>query len=76
MLDLLQDIGSWQIIDKQFNITDWNFQNTFEKLKNNYSLGGLFFWIVAENDKNSSEYIIQVSTNAVFYPKMFVNFLN
>ncbi|XKL60829.1 hypothetical protein PGB90_007886 [Kerria lacca] len=68
MLDLLQDIGSWQIIDKQFNITDWNFQNTFEKLKNNYSLGGLFFWIVAENDKNSSEYIIQIDQPGLTLP--------
>ncbi len=61
MLELLQDIGSWGVIDKNFSVTNWDFQVTLEKLQNNYSLGGLFFWVVAENDKNSSEYIIQVS---------------
>lgn len=61
MLDVIAEIGGWSVIDKDFSLSDWNLQDTLGKLQNNYSLGGLFYWIVAENDKNSSEYIIQVS---------------
>lgn len=61
MLNLIEDIGGWNVIDKNYSFSQWNFQNTLEKLQNNYSLGGLFYWVVAENDKNSSQYIIQVS---------------
>lgn len=63
MLDLLKDIGGWSVLDKSFKLSKWDFQSTLEKLQNNYSLGGLFFWVVAEDDKNSSGYIIQVSGN-------------
>lgn len=60
MLDLLKEIGGWNVIDRNFDIENWDYQVTLEKLQNNYSLGGLFYWVVAEDDKNSSGYIIQV----------------
>lgn len=66
MLDLLRDIGGWSIIDKNFSISDWNFQNTLEKVQNSYNFGaGLFSWNVGQNDKNSSQYIIQVRDSSI-----------
>lgn len=72
MLDLLKEIGGWSVIDHDFDISEWDFQITLEKLQNNYSLGGLFFWIVAEDDKNSSGYIIQVRHNLDRFSFLFL----
>lgn len=67
MLDLLRDIGGWSIIDRNFNISQWNFQSALEKVQNSYNFGaGLFSWNVGQNDKNSSQYIIQVGVPSIF----------
>lgn len=60
MIDVIRNIGGWQAIDPKFDLKKWDFEISLHKLHNDYSFGGLFFWYVAENDKNSSEYIIQV----------------
>ncbi|XP_065218845.1 endothelin-converting enzyme homolog isoform X3 [Planococcus citri] len=68
MINLLKEIGGWNVIDQNFDIENWDYQVTLEKLQNNYSLGGLFFWVVAEDDKNSSGYIIQIDQPALTLP--------
>lgn len=60
MLDLLREVGGWNITGNYFNISTWSLQNTLHTLQNRYNMGGLFTWAVMEDDRNSSMYIIQV----------------
>lgn len=60
MLDLIEDVGGWLAINPKIDMNEWNFQRTLQKLQNEYGLGGLFFWMVGEDDKNSSQHVIQV----------------
>lgn len=62
MLELLENIGGWNISGK-FNISTWSLQNSMHVLQNVYNMGGLFSWAVNEDDRNSSRHIIQVSRN-------------
>jgi len=59
MLELLENIGGWNISGK-FNISAWSLQNSMHVLQNVYNMGGLFSWGVSEDDRNSTRYIIQV----------------
>lgn len=61
MMDLLDSIGGWSINGK-FNLKTWSFQNSMQVLQNIYNMGGFFSWMVNEDDRNSSNYIIQVSS--------------
>lgn len=60
MLELLENIGGWNISGK-FNVSTWSLQNSMHVLQNVYNMGGLFSWAVNEDDRNSSRHIIQVS---------------
>lgn len=60
MLELLENIGGWNISGK-FNISAWSLQNSMHVLQNVYNMGGLFSWAVNEDDRNSTRHIIQVS---------------
>lgn len=62
MLTLLDTIGGWSISGK-FNASAWSLQNSMHILQNKYNMGGLFSWSVNEDDKNSSQHIIQVRFN-------------
>lgn len=59
LIDLIKDIGGWNISGK-WNITTWKLQRTLETVHNKYNMAGLFFWMVGEDDRNSSRHIIQV----------------
>ncbi|KAF4525658.1 hypothetical protein B566_EDAN001258 [Ephemera danica] len=50
MLELLHDIGGWNI-SGGFNESTWSLQNTLHKLHNRYNMGGLFVWAVNEDDR-------------------------
>jgi membrane metallo-endopeptidase-like protein 1 len=60
MLDLLRDIGGWNI-SGNFSESTWSLQRTLHTLHNRYNMGGLFVWAVNEDDKNSSRHVIQVN---------------
>lgn len=60
ILDLLNDIGGWNISGGNFNIATWNLQRSMHVLQNIYNMGGLFSWAVNEDDRNSTRHIIQV----------------
>ena len=64
MLDLLDDVGGWNITGK-FNISSWSLQKSMHVLQNVYNMGGLFSWAVNEDDRNSTRHIIQVSTTVI-----------
>ncbi|GFT80322.1 endothelin-converting enzyme homolog, partial [Nephila pilipes] len=60
-------IGGWNI-SGDFNISQWNFQNTLEILHNQYSRGGLFSWGVGEDERNSSRNILQLDQGGLGLP--------
>lgn len=66
ILDLLTEIGGWPAINDQFNVRHWNFQRTIQITHNQLNMGGFFSWVVAEDDKNSSRHVIQVSSLQLF----------
>jgi len=67
MLDLLKEVGGWNI-SGEFNISTWNLQRTLHILQNHYNMGGLFSWAVQEDDRNSSLHIIQVDQGGLTLP--------
>jgi len=60
LLDLIKDIGGWNI-SGTWNVSSWKIQNTLETVHNKYNMAGLFYWMVGEDDRNSSRHVIQVS---------------
>ncbi|XP_075238174.1 M13 family metallopeptidase neprilysin 3 isoform X2 [Lycorma delicatula] len=68
MLDLLREVGGWNVTGDYFNISNWNLQTTLHTLQNKYNMGGLFTWAVMEDDRNSSMYIIQVDQGGLTLP--------
>lgn len=61
LTNLIKDIGGWNISGGTWNVSSWKLQSTLEKVHNRYNMAGLFFWMVGEDDRNSSKHIIQVS---------------
>ncbi|XP_043474740.1 endothelin-converting enzyme homolog isoform X2 [Leptopilina heterotoma] len=74
MLDLLDDVGGWNITGK-FNISNWSLQKSMHILQNGYNMGGLFSWAVNEDDRNSSRHIIQIDQGGLTLPTID-NYLN
>ena len=66
VLDLLTEIGGWPAINEQFSVRHWSFQRTIQITHNQLNMGGFFSWVVAEDDKNSSRHVIQVSWKRPF----------
>lgn len=67
MLDLLNAIGGWNI-NSTFNPQKWNFQKTLQLLHNDYNRGGLFTWGIGEDERNSSNNIIQIDQGGLGLP--------
>ncbi|XP_066996850.2 endothelin-converting enzyme homolog [Anabrus simplex] len=67
MLDLLKEIGGWNITGN-FNVSTWSLQKTLQTLQNRYNMGGLFSWAVGEDDRNSSKHIIQIDQGGLTLP--------
>lgn len=75
LVDLLREIGGWNISDTGFNVKNWSLQITLQKLQNRYNMGGLFGWAVDEDDRNSSNHIIQIDQGGLTLPTRD-NYLN
>ncbi|XP_050440640.1 endothelin-converting enzyme homolog [Adelges cooleyi] len=65
--DLLDNIGGWNI-SGSWNMSTWKLQRTLETLHNQYNMPGLFYWIVGEDDRNSSRHIIQIDEGGLTLP--------
>ncbi|XP_048513840.1 endothelin-converting enzyme homolog isoform X3 [Athalia rosae] len=74
MISLLQTVGGWSI-SGDFNVTTWSLQNSMHILQNKYNMRGLFSWSVNEDDKNSSQHIIQIDQGGLTLPTTD-NYLN
>jgi neprilysin len=68
MVQLLNDVGGWNVTGSEFNITKWSLQKILQKLHNTYNMGGLFGWAVGEDDRNSSKHIIQIDQGGLTLP--------
>lgn len=60
LVDLISKIGGWSISGK-FIVKKWTLQKSMHVTQNVYNMGGLFNWVVNEDDKNSTRHIIQVT---------------
>ncbi|KAL0277066.1 UNVERIFIED_CONTAM: hypothetical protein PYX00_004479 [Menopon gallinae] len=67
LLDLLKDIGGWNV-SGEFNISKWSLQESLHVLHNEYSMDVLFSWVVGEDDKNSSRYVITIEQGGLTLP--------
>lgn len=65
--DFIKKIGGWNITG-DFDVENWNFQNTLTLIHNTYNQGGFFLWDVGEDEKNSSVNILQVDQGAINLP--------
>ncbi|RZF31949.1 hypothetical protein LSTR_LSTR012419 [Laodelphax striatellus] len=68
MIDLLTEVGGWNISNTNFSLHNWSLQKKLQILQNKYNMGGLFTWAVMEDDRNSSMYIIQVDQGGLTLP--------
>jgi len=54
----------WNITDYEKGFAggfdSWTLQNTTEAVQHEYNVGGLFVWAVGEDDKNSSQHVLQL----------------
>lgn len=78
VIDLLTQIGGWPAIEPSNAEAEkrWVFQGALQTAHNVMNMGGFFTWAVAEDDKNSSRHIIQVSSSIIFpIWRIKVNFL-
>ncbi|KAK0175625.1 hypothetical protein PV327_009363 [Microctonus hyperodae] len=75
IVDLLNNIGGWNISGGNFNISNWNLQRSMHVLQNIYNMGGLFSWAVNEDDRNSTRHIIQLDQGGLTLPTTD-NYLN
>ncbi|XP_050526438.1 endothelin-converting enzyme homolog isoform X1 [Daktulosphaira vitifoliae] len=67
LLNLLDEIGGWNI-SGSWNVSNWKLQKTLETVHNRYNMAGLFYWIVGEDDRNSSRHIIQIDEGGLTLP--------
>lgn len=75
MLDLLRQIGGWNITDSGFNITTWSLQKVLQIVQNKYNIGALFSYAVGEDEKNSSRHVLQIDQSGLTLPTR-ENYLN
>jgi membrane metallo-endopeptidase-like protein 1 len=68
MHTLLRKLGGWTITDSGFNDQTWSFQNVVQMVQNKYNIGALFSYVVGEDDKNSSRYILQIDQSGLTLP--------
>lgn len=68
MQTLLKDIGGWSVTESGFNVSAFSLQKKLQTLQNKYNMGGLFGWAVAEDDRNSSQHVIQIDQGGLTLP--------
>lgn len=74
MIDVLDSIGGWNI-SGNFSLQNWTLQKSMHILHNVYNVGGLFFWSISEDVRNSSRHIIQIDQGGLTLPTAD-NYLN
>lgn len=75
MLDLLRQIGGWNITNSGFNVNTWSLQKVLQVVQSKYNIGALFSYAVGEDEKNSSRYVLQVDQSGLALPTR-ENYLN
>lgn len=65
--NLIKDIGGWNI-SGTWNVSSWKLQRTLETVHNRFNMGGLFYWMVGEDDRNSSRHVIQIDEGGLTLP--------
>lgn len=67
LTDLIYKVGGWNISGNT-SIENWHFERMLQTLQNEYNIGGLFSWVVGEDERNSSRYIIQIDQGGLTLP--------
>lgn len=75
MIDLLRKIGGWNVTESGFNLTQWSLQTIVQTVQNRFNIGGLFSYVVGEDDKNSTRHILQIDQSGLTLPTR-ENYLN
>lgn len=75
MLDLLKQIGGWNITDSGFNMNTWTLQKLLQIVQNKFNIGALFSYGVGEDEKNSSRHVLQIDQSGLTLPTR-ENYLN
>lgn len=75
MIDVIKDIGGWNLTLTGFNLNKWSLQRTLQRVQNVYNMGGLFGWAVGEDDRNSSRHVLQIDQGGLGLPTR-ENYLN
>ncbi|XP_055922189.1 neprilysin-3 isoform X2 [Eupeodes corollae] len=68
MLDFIREVGGWNISTHDFRIDKWSMELTLKMLQNRYNMGGFFSWAIGEDDKNSSNHVIQIDQGGLALP--------
>ncbi|XP_044260101.1 endothelin-converting enzyme homolog isoform X2 [Tribolium madens] len=68
MHTVIRKLGGWSITDSGFNPKNWTLQNLVQMVQNKYNIGALFSYVVGEDDKNSSRYILQIDQSGLTLP--------
>ena len=71
--DLIKEFNSWPVTDASFNVSTWNWTDTFVKAQKFLSISPIFGMYVGTDLRNSSNSIIVVSN--FFLPSYFLFFL-
>ncbi|CAG0902486.1 unnamed protein product [Darwinula stevensoni] len=68
LLELIEELGGWNVSSRDFNAASWNFQKTVQTMHNRFKFGGLFNWWIDVDDRNSAQYIIQIGEGGLSLP--------
>ena len=60
MQKLIQDLGSWNVTDRNFSAATWDFMGTFVNIHKYLALAPLFNMYVGSDLKDSTKHIITV----------------
>lgn len=75
MLDLLKQLGGWNITDGSFNESNWTLQKILQTVQNKYNIGAFFSYAVGEDDRNSTRHVLQIDQSGLTLPTR-ENYLN
>lgn len=68
LITLLRQVGGWNVTESNYNHSAWSLRRSMKVLQNRYNIGGFFGWMVNEDDRNSSRYIIQIDQGGLSLP--------
>lgn len=68
MINLIKDIGGWNITASGLVIEKFDLAQTLKTVQNKYNMGGLFGWAVGEDDRDSSRHVLQIDQGGLGLP--------